>query len=41
LQSTTELDHIFKLYQPYAVILLAAESHVDRLIANPFTFTEI
>ena len=35
-----QLEHVFKLYQPHAVIHLAAESHVDRSIANPFTFIE-
>jgi dTDP-glucose 4,6-dehydratase len=35
-----ELDRVFNLYQPNAVIHLAAESHVDRSIANPSTFIE-
>lgn len=35
-----QLEHVFELYQPHAVIHLAAESHVDRSIPNPFTFIE-
>ncbi|MBS1920186.1 MAG: dTDP-glucose 4,6-dehydratase [Bacteroidetes bacterium] len=33
-----ELDKIFKLYQPDAIIHLAAESHVDRSILSPMDF---
>jgi dTDP-glucose 4,6-dehydratase len=34
------LDRIFSQYQPQGVIHLAAESHVDRSIANPVAFVE-
>lgn len=34
------LDRIFKLYQPNAVLHLAAESHVDRSINDPTNFIE-
>lgn len=33
-----ELDKLFKLFQPDAVMHLAAESHVDRSISGPYTF---
>lgn len=36
----TELDKLFKEYQPDAVMHLAAESHVDRSITGPFAFIE-
>ncbi len=36
----TELDRVFKLYQPDAVMHLAAESHVDRSIDGPAVFIE-
>ncbi len=35
-----ELDRIFALYQPDAVMHLAAESHVDRSITGPADFIE-
>lgn len=35
---TGELERIFTLYQPDAVIHLAAESHVDRSILSPLDF---
>ncbi len=34
------LRHLFATYQPWGVIHLAAESHVDRSIASPFAFVE-
>ncbi len=34
------LDQIFKIFQPDAVMHLAAESHVDRSISGPFAFIE-
>lgn len=34
------LERIFKLYQPNAVLHLAAESHVDRSINDPTNFIE-
>ena len=33
-----ELDKLFELFQPDAVMHLAAESHVDRSISGPYTF---
>lgn len=36
----TELDRIFVLYQPDAVMHLAAESHVDRSINRPSDFIQ-
>jgi dTDP-glucose 4,6-dehydratase len=36
----TELDRVFKKYQPDAVMHLAAESHVDRSIDGPAEFIE-
>lgn len=36
----TELDRVFKQYQPDAVMHLAAESHVDRSIDGPAAFIE-
>lgn len=36
----TELERIFKQYQPDAVMHLAAESHVDRSIDGPAEFIE-
>ena len=36
----TELERIFKQYQPDAVMHLAAESHVDRSIDGPAAFIE-
>ena len=36
----SELDRIFLEHQPDAVMHLAAESHVDRSIAEPATFME-
>ncbi|MFA7311712.1 MAG: dTDP-glucose 4,6-dehydratase [Shewanella sp.] len=36
----TELDRIFELYQPAAVMHLAAESHVDRSITGPSDFIQ-
>ncbi|WP_217515864.1 dTDP-glucose 4,6-dehydratase [Vibrio metschnikovii] len=36
----TELDHVFALHQPDAVMHLAAESHVDRSIDGPAAFIE-
>jgi len=36
----TELDRVFKHYQPDAVMHLAAESHVDRSIDGPAAFIE-
>lgn len=38
--NTAELAEIFQRYQPDGVIHLAAESHVDRSIANPVAFVE-
>jgi dTDP-glucose 4,6-dehydratase len=38
--NTAELADIFQRYQPDGVIHLAAESHVDRSIANPVAFVE-
>ncbi|WP_435132507.1 dTDP-glucose 4,6-dehydratase [Plesiomonas shigelloides] len=35
-----ELDRVFALYQPDAVMHLAAESHVDRSITGPVDFIE-
>ncbi|QSX39651.1 dTDP-glucose 4,6-dehydratase [Shewanella cyperi] len=35
-----ELDRVFALYQPDAVMHLAAESHVDRSISGPAAFIE-
>ena len=35
-----ELDRVFALYQPDAVMHLAAESHVDRSIDGPAAFIE-
>lgn len=35
-----ELDNIFSLYQPDAIMHLAAESHVDRSIDGPLAFIE-
>lgn len=35
-----ELDRVFALHQPYAVMHLAAESHVDRSISGPAAFIE-
>ncbi|MWN31266.1 dTDP-glucose 4,6-dehydratase [Gilliamella sp. Pra-s60] len=35
-----ELERVFQLYQPDAVIHLAAESHVDTSITNPIVFIE-
>ena len=36
----TELERVFKQYQPDAVMHLAAESHVDRSIDGPAAFIE-
>lgn len=36
----SELNRIFELYQPDAVMHLAAESHVDRSITGPFDFIQ-
>ncbi|WP_354623217.1 dTDP-glucose 4,6-dehydratase [Psychromonas sp. MME2] len=36
----TELDRVFKTYQPDAVMHLAAESHVDRSITGPSDFIQ-
>jgi len=36
----TELDRVFKQYQPDVVMHLAAESHVDRSIDGPSAFIE-
>lgn len=36
----TELDRVFALYQPDAVMHLAAESHVDRSITGPSDFVQ-
>ncbi|MBB1474338.1 dTDP-glucose 4,6-dehydratase [Shewanella sp. SG41-3] len=36
----TELDRVFKMYQPDAVMHLAAESHVDRSITGPSDFIQ-
>ncbi len=36
----TELDRVFKEYQPDSVMHLAAESHVDRSIDGPTAFIE-
>ncbi|MCH1931722.1 dTDP-glucose 4,6-dehydratase [Shewanella sp. A25] len=36
----SELDRVFKQYQPDAVMHLAAESHVDRSIDGPAAFIE-
>lgn len=33
-----ELDKLFEIFQPDAVMHLAAESHVDRSISGPYTF---
>lgn len=35
-----QLDRVFKIYQPDAVMHLAAESHVDRSIDGPASFIE-
>ncbi|MBF4333621.1 NAD-dependent epimerase/dehydratase family protein, partial [Vibrio anguillarum] len=35
-----ELDRVFALHQPDAVMHLAAESHVDRSIDGPVAFIE-
>lgn len=35
-----QLNHIFKTYQPDAVMHLAAESHVDRSIDGPLAFIQ-
>ena len=35
-----ELDRVFKIHQPDAVMHLAAESHVDRSITGPSAFIE-
>jgi dTDP-glucose 4,6-dehydratase len=35
-----ELDRVFKMYKPDAVMHLAAESHVDRSITGPAAFIE-
>ncbi|MNO67191.1 dTDP-glucose 4,6-dehydratase [compost metagenome] len=35
-----ELDRVFALHQPDAVMHLAAESHVDRSITGPANFIE-
>ena len=36
----TALEDVFEDYQPDAVVHLAAETHVDRSIANPWAFLE-
>ncbi len=36
----SEIDTVFKKYKPDGIIHLAAESHVDRSIANPMAFVE-
>ena len=38
--ATQEMRRIFELYQPDAVMHLAAESHVDRSITDPFAFIQ-
>ncbi|WP_298769020.1 dTDP-glucose 4,6-dehydratase [uncultured Shewanella sp.] len=38
--NSSELDRVFQLYQPDAVMHLAAESHVDRSIDGPAAFIE-
>lgn len=35
-----EVDKLFEFFQPDAVMHLAAESHVDRSISDPYTFIE-
>ncbi|MGR5350250.1 dTDP-glucose 4,6-dehydratase [Vibrio mediterranei] len=35
-----ELDRVFKIHKPHAVMHLAAESHVDRSITGPAAFIE-
>jgi dTDP-glucose 4,6-dehydratase len=40
IRSATELERIFRAYRPTAVLHLAAETHVDRSIADPLVFVE-
>jgi dTDP-glucose 4,6-dehydratase len=40
IRSATEVERIFSAYRPAAVLHLAAETHVDRSIADPRIFVE-
>src|SRR5919197_3720315 len=40
IRSATEVERIFSAYRPTAVLHLAAETHVDRSIAQPHIFVE-
>lgn len=40
IRSATEVERIFSAYRPTAVLHLAAETHVDRSIAQPRIFVE-
>jgi len=40
IRSAAEIERIFSAYRPTAVLHLAAETHVDRSIADPLVFVE-